>query len=107
MTRRWLTPLAAAMLAAAPAWATDDAAMLDLADKSRCTTCHDVRDKVTGPAWVEVATRYRGDPAAFERLVIKVRDGGTGNWGTVAMPPNKRVPAENIRTLVAWILTLK
>ena len=98
----------AILLAATPAMAAnDDAAMLELADKSRCTACHDVREKVTGPAWVDVAKRYRNDAGALERLVVKVRDGGSGAWGTVPMSPNKRVPEENIRKLVSWILSLK
>lgn len=106
--RARLTLPVAVLLATTPALAAnDDDAMLDLADKSRCTACHDVRDKVTGPAWVEVAKRYRNDAGALERLVVKVRDGGSGAWGTVPMSPNKRVPEENIRKLVGWILSLK
>lgn len=107
MRARLALPVAV-LLATTPALAAnDDDAMLDLADKSRCTACHDVRDKVTGPAWIEVANRYRNDAGAFERLVVKVREGGSGVWGTVAMSPNKRVSEENIRKLVRWILTLK
>ncbi|OJX72661.1 c-type cytochrome [Magnetospirillum sp. 64-120] len=94
------------LLLATPARA-DDAAMLELADKSRCTTCHDVHEKVTGPAWTDVAKRYRGDAGALERLVVKVREGGSGNWGDVPMSPNKRVSEANIRKLVTWILALK
>ncbi|AVM76127.1 c-type cytochrome [Magnetospirillum gryphiswaldense] len=106
--RAWPTLPMAILLAATPAMAAnDDAAMLELADKSRCTACHDVHDKVTGPAWIDVAKRYRGDAGALERLVVKVRDGGSGAWGTVPMSPNKRVPEENIRKLVSWILSLK
>lgn len=98
----------AALLATAPALAAeDDAAMLELADKSRCTICHDVREKITGPAWIDVAKRYRDDAGALERLVVKVREGGAGAWGSVPMSPNKRVPEENIRKLVTWILSLK
>lgn len=87
--------------------AAPDPAMLELADKSRCLVCHDLDEKITGPAWRDVARRYRGDPAAFERLVVKVRDGGSGAWGTEAMSANRRVGEENIRTLVRWILTLE
>jgi cytochrome c len=39
-----------------------DPAMLDLADRSRCLTCHDVDETVRGPAWRDVAKRYRGRP---------------------------------------------
>lgn len=93
------------LLAATPAAA--EPAMLDLADKYRCTQCHDVREKVTGPAWIDVARRYRGDGGALERLVVKVREGGAGNWGDVPMSPNKRVPDDVLRQLVGWILGLK
>lgn len=107
MTVRLALALLALLVTTPALAANDDAAMLDLADKSRCTACHDVRDKITGPAWIEVANRYRNDAGAFERLVVKVREGGSGAWGTVAMSPNKRVPDETIRKLVRWILTLK
>ncbi|MCA1805547.1 MAG: hypothetical protein LC646_09495 [Xanthomonadaceae bacterium] len=82
-------------------------AMIDLAWKSRCFNCHDVHEEVRGPAWVEVARRYRGDDTAFERLVVTVREGGSGNWGDDRMSPNRRVPEEDIRTLVQWLLTLE
>ena len=81
--------------------------MIDLAWKSRCFNCHDVEDKVRGPAWVEVARRYRGDDEAFELLVERVRDGSSGNWGDDRMSPNRRVAEEDIRTLVKWLLTLE
>jgi cytochrome c len=83
-----------------------DPKMLDLADKGRCLQCHDIKERISGPAWSEVAKRYRNNPAVFEALVKKVREGGTGAWGTEVMSPNKRVPEDDIRTLVRWILTL-
>jgi cytochrome c len=81
--------------------------MIDLAWKSRCFNCHDVQDEVRGPAWVEVARRYRGDDEAFELLVERVRDGSSGNWGDDRMSPNRRVAEEDIRALVKWLLTLE
>ena len=85
----------------------DDEVMINLAWDSGCFNCHDVRKTLRGPAWLDVAKRYRGDDGAFERLVVKVREGGSGNWGTVSMSPNRRVPMEDIQTLVAWLLTLE
>ncbi len=106
--------LLCATLAAAvtPAWAGGDAAaereaMIDLAWKRGCFNCHDVDKKVRGPAWVAVAERYRDDPEAFERLVVKVQQGGRGNWGDDYMSPNRRVPEADIRKLVGWLLTLE
>jgi len=85
----------------------DGEAMIELAWDSGCFNCHDVHERVRGPAWIEVARRYRGDEDAFEMLVEKVISGGSGNWGDDAMSPNRRVPEEDVRTLVAWLLTLE
>jgi cytochrome c len=83
-----------------------DPAMLALADESRCLMCHDVEVKVRGPAWRDVAKRYRGKPEVEEVLVEKVYTGGGGVWGNDYMSSNKRAGKENIRILVKWILTL-
>ena len=84
----------------------NDAAMLELADQSRCLTCHDVDETIRGPAWRDVAKRYRGKPEVEDQLVQKVHDGGGGVWGNDSMSSNKRAGMENIRTLVRWILAL-
>ncbi len=86
------------------------AAMLELADNSRCLICHDVDSNVTGPAWRDVAKRYRdgSDGRAIEEILVKrVYEGSSGNWGTETMSSNKRAGIDNIRVLVRWILTLR
>ncbi|MCM8611800.1 c-type cytochrome [Accumulibacter sp.] len=83
-----------------------DPAMLELADQSRCLTCHDVDETLRGPAWRDVAKRYRGQPEVEEILVKKVYEGGGGVWGNDYMSANKRAGIDNIRILVRWILTL-
>jgi len=85
---------------------------LDLARKSGCLACHSVEKKVVGPAWRDVAKRYKGDAAAHDALVNKVKKGGKGNWteltGGVPMPPySPRVSDENIDRLVSFILDLE
>ncbi len=78
-----------------------------LAQKHNCLLCHSVDKKVVGPAYKDVAAKYKGDPNAFDTLVKKVKNGGSGVWGTVPMPPNSAVPDEDIKTLVKWILSLQ
>jgi len=85
----------------------DDEAMTELAWDSGCFNCHDVHERIRGPAWIEVARRYRGDEDAFEMLVEKVISGGSGTWGDDAMSPNRRVPEGDIRALVEWLLALE
>ena len=101
-----------AAVAPVPASTPDPKAdALALAKKSGCLACHAVDHKVIGPAWKDVAARYRGDAGARGKLIEKVSKGGSGNWtavtGGLPMPANApRVPAENIEKLVDFVLSL-
>ena len=86
-------------------------ANLELAKASGCLACHSVEKKVVGPAWKDVAAKYKGDAGARDRLIAKVKAGGKGNWtdvtGGVPMPPySPRVSDENIGKLVDFVLGL-
>lgn len=79
-----------------------------LAQKSGCFACHAIDKKLVGPAWNDVAAKYRGQKDAEARLVAKVSKGGSGVWGSVPMPPNSpRVGDDDIKSLVRFILSLK
>ncbi len=79
-----------------------------LAQKSACMACHQVDKKVVGPAFKDVAAKYKGDKAAEAKLIEKVKKGGSGVWGPVPMPPNSpQVKDEDIKSLVHWVLSLK
>ncbi len=113
------SPTAAAPVVAAPlpaavapevkaAPVSEDAAMRALAQKSMCFTCHTLDNNLVGPAWRKVAAKYRGQKDAEAKLVAKVANGGSGAWGSVAMPPNSpKVSDKDIQTLVRFILSLK
>jgi cytochrome c len=78
---------------------------LELATKSGCMACHGVNNKIVGPGYSEVVTRYQGQPDAEDRLVAKVKAGGQGVWGAIPMPPNGHLKDEDLKTLVKWILS--
>ncbi|HEX5337525.1 MAG TPA: c-type cytochrome [Gallionella sp.] len=81
---------------------------LKLAQQSGCLVCHEVDKKVIGPAWKDVAAKYRGDAGAEAKLITKVAKGGGGAWGSVPMPPNSpRVSDADIKALVKFTLSLK
>jgi len=92
----------AALAAALPALANEE-----LAKKHACFACHAVDKKLVGPAYKDVAAKYRNDKAAEAKLVEKVKKGGTGVWGQVPMPPNAAVPDADLHALVKWILSQK
>ena len=98
---------AAALLVAGQAAADDQ---LALAQKSGCMACHQVAVKVVGPAYKDVAKKYAGDAGAVDKLTKKVIAGGKDVWGPVPMPPkggNAALKDEDIKKIVAWVLTLK
>lgn len=76
-----------------------------LASAKNCMSCHAIDKKVVGPAYKEVAAKYRGDKAAPARLANKVLIGGGGVWGTAVMPSNPQVNEAEAKKLVAWILS--
>jgi cytochrome c len=78
----------------------------DMPAKYGCTACHAVDHKVVGPAFKDVAAKYRGQDVEA-RLAEKVRNGGAGVWGQVPMTPNPQVPDPDLHAVVKWILSLK
>jgi cytochrome c len=93
---------AAAVPASLPAHAQEE-----LAKKHACLACHAIDKKLVGPAYKDVAAKYRGDAGAEAKLVDKVKKGSQGTWGQVPMPPNANVPDADVRALVKWILSQK
>jgi cytochrome c len=75
----------------------------ELAARAGCLVCHGVTNGVIGPAFTDVARRYRNDPGAADRLLRKVQAGGAGSFGTVEMPA-QRLPERDLRALIDWIL---
>jgi len=105
--------LAAALAGAALAVANPVHAVLTnaqaeaLMKKDGCAACHAIDKKIVGPAYLDVANKYRADKNAQAMLEKKVKDGSTGTWGPIPMPPNAATPPADIKELVTWILQLK
>jgi cytochrome c len=97
--------MAAAALGAS-AQALDDKGADELMDKYFCSGCHQIDKKMVGPGFRDVAKKYAGDPAASAQLAARVRNGGQGVWGPVAMPANAEIPDADLRALMGWILAL-
>ncbi|MBU0620237.1 MAG: c-type cytochrome [Gammaproteobacteria bacterium] len=88
----------------APVPTADDP--LALAKSYGCLVCHTIDKKTIGPAWKDVAAKYRGDKGAEARLMDKVAKGGSGVWGNVMMPPNPKPSEAERRKLVRFVLSL-
>jgi cytochrome c len=79
---------------------------LALAQKNACMSCHGVDKKIVGPAYKEVAAKYKGDKTAAARLEAKVKAGGKGVWGQIPMPPNPQVSDKDLKEIITWVLSL-
>lgn len=93
--------------ALAAACCTPALASMDLAKAKNCLGCHSVESKLVGPAFKDVAEKYRGDKGAAVQLALKIRQGGSGVWGPMAMPANGQVNEADSKKLAAWVLSLK
>jgi cytochrome c len=79
----------------------------ELLKEKACLSCHTIDNKLVGPAYKEVAAKYRSRKDAEAYLVKKIKEGSTGVWGPIPMPPNGTVADDEAKTLAKYILTIK
>jgi cytochrome c len=100
--------VAAAKPAPAPPFATapeieDGKALIA---KSDCLACHKIEEKLVGPAYTAIATKYTQDQNTLNLLTQKIISGGNGVWGTVPMAPHPAITAADANKMIKYILTL-
>jgi cytochrome c len=79
---------------------------LKLIESSDCKACHSIDKKSVGPAYKQVALKYKEDAGATERLAKKVISGGGGVWGEVAMSAHPQLSQADATEMVKYILSL-
>jgi cytochrome c551/c552 len=70
-----------------------------------CKTCHKEAEASIGPAYVDVAKKYRERSRNY--LIDKIKNGGAGVWGEVAMPAHPDLKNSEVNALVTYILSLR
>ena len=98
-------PIAAPPRAAQPAsgdLAGGSSATAALLQKHTCTACHGMDSKLVGPGFREIAQKYAGRGDAVAYLSGKVRAGGSGVWGAVAMPAQTLSEAD-AKAISSWL----
>lgn len=78
-----------------------------LVQKNDCGSCHATAKQLVGPSYAAIAKKYAGQADATARLASRIRAGGSGNWGDVAMTPHPDLKDAEARQMVAWILSVK
>ena len=77
--------------------------MLALSKKYKCSTCHIIDKNTAGPSWMAISQAYKSNgttrsgkkiadilrfTTAENALLLRVSEGGVGNWGSEIMPAN-------------------
>lgn len=74
---------------------------------SDCFQCHRIPTKLIGPAYKDVAAKYKGaDDVKVTELAQKVIKGGGGNWGTTPMRAHPMLVEADAKKMVKWVLSL-
>jgi cytochrome c len=114
---RFRTPLVAvAAMVAVLCWTTvpvaraaDAAAAQALARQNNCFRCHGIDKGKDGPAWKEVAAKYRGKAEAEQRLITHLTTGEKAKFPDGHEEEHKiiKTPDEaHLKNLIEWILSL-
>lgn len=95
----WIAALVA--LGAGSAWADGAAALT----KGGCMACHTKDKKLVGPAFKDIAAKYKGQDASA-KLFDKVRKGGAGVFGPIPMSPNgpDKIGDTDLKEAIEFIL---
>ncbi len=105
--KRVLLAISAVVLASSAFAADEKLTPPKLFTDKNCLTCHAVDKKLVGPAYKDIATKYKGNKDAPAALATKVIKGSAGAWGPVPMPANAQVNEAEAKQLVTWILNVK
>lgn len=71
-----------------------------------CKSCHKEAETSVGPSFLAVAQKYAKDPHAMNYLTQKIKNGGSGVWGEVAMAAHPTLAQNDLQQVVTWILSL-
>jgi cytochrome c len=75
----------------------------------QCLTCHSIDKKVVGPAWKDVAFKYKDDKDAIVKLTAHISAGGAFGWKAVMKMPPKggaNLNDNDIKALAVFISEL-
>jgi len=77
----------------------------DAMTKAGCMACHAKDKKMVGPAFKDIAAKYKGQDVVA-KLMEKVRKGGSGTFGPIPMAPNppEKINDADLKAAVELIL---
>jgi cytochrome c len=77
-----------------------------LVEGSDCTTCHHNTNKIIGPSYTEIATKYEFNQENVTLLAGKVITGGSGVWGQIPMTAHDGLSQTDAEKMAMYVLSL-
>lgn len=85
--------------------APDVAKVKQILAGNACLACHAMEKKVVGPSYQDIAAKYKGgDAAVADTLAKHIKQGVSGVWGPIPMPPNPNINDADLKLVVEWII---
>lgn len=78
----------------------------NLISGSDCISCHKEKEKSIGPSYIDVANKYANNSGAADMLAGKIINGGSGNWGEIAMAAHPDLSPTEAKQMAEYILSL-
>ena len=82
----------------------DLAAVAELVKANGCYSCHSAAEKIVGPAFKDIATKYKDDKGAVATLAQSIQYGSKGKWGRIPMPPHSTLSSGDLKAMAGWVL---
>ena len=73
-------------------------------NKHACLACHGIDNKIVGPSFKEIAAKQVGKADTVVYLNGKIKNGSSGVYGSIPMPPQSLGEAE-LAAVVKWIVS--
>lgn len=83
---------------------TDLAAAAELVKANGCYSCHSAAEKIVGPAFKDVAAKYKDDKDAVASLAHSIQYGSKGKWGRIPMPTHPTLSSSELKALAGWVM---
>jgi len=71
-----------------------------------CKSCHKEAEKSIGPAFTLVSAKYAKNQDATNYLSQKIKKGGSGVWGDVAMAAHPNISETDLQQIIQYIIGL-
>ena len=74
-----------------------------LLNANGCTACHGMTNKIIGPGFNEIAAKHKNKSDIENYLVGKIKNGGSGVWGAMPMPPQAQLKDADAKAIAQWL----